>query len=261
MKTIGIICEGDTDYAMLRATIMHFMGEEYFFVWLQPNPEFGTEFGNGWKGVWHWCEANGESLSDYLNGITPQIDLLVIQMDADVARCEKEAYCQSIDIGCSGQGTEHPLNCSIAKDRDRGCPQLLPPNSACNGSASSRVIYLTSVLDKLLCSEVKDRVIITIPCDNTDTWVMAAFEESMEDIESICDPWDFISRKKDYHGIRVPGHKKTKRVYNQMIGKVCEEWDKVISQCPQAQVFEKHVQNKLLYDVEGNAERDIEIST
>ena len=252
MKTIGIVCEGDRDYEMLRAIIMRFTDEEYFFTWLQPNPEFGTEFGNGWKGVWRWCEINGESLTNYLNGITPRIDLLIIQMDADVARCEKEAYCSSINIGCSGQGREQPLNCSIAKDKERGCLQQLPPNRVCNGTPESRVSFLRKILDGLLRGEDRDQIVITIPCDSTDTWVMAAFENPIEEIESFSDPWDFISRKKDYHGIRVQGHKKTKRVYYQLIAKVCEDWEKVAAQCPQARLFEEHVRDKLLVCEESN---------
>lgn len=249
MKTIGIVCEGDRDYEMLRATIMHFMNMEYFFVWLQPNPEFGTQYGNGWKGVWRWCEMNGEIIVDYMNGITPQIDLLIIQMDADVARCEKEVYCQSVDMGCIGQGREHPLTCSIAKDKNQGCPQQLPPNSICNGSPESRVLYLTNILDGFLNSELEDQIVITIPCDSTDTWIMAAFEEPRESIESFIAPWEFISRKKDYHGIRVSGHRKPKIVYGQMIKKVCDNWDRVISQCPQARVFEERIRTILCDDV------------
>ncbi len=41
-------------------------------------------FGNGWKGVWKWCETNSGVLDEVLHEVTPQLDLLVVQMDADV---------------------------------------------------------------------------------------------------------------------------------------------------------------------------------
>lgn len=91
MKTIGIVCEGDRDYDMIAETILRFTGQEFKFHWLQPNPEFGTEFGAGWKGVWRWCATKSGILDHYLKGITPAVDLLIVQMDADVARCEHEA--------------------------------------------------------------------------------------------------------------------------------------------------------------------------
>ena len=37
-------------------------------------------FGNGWKGVWKWCETNSGVLDEVLHEVTPQLDLLVVQM-------------------------------------------------------------------------------------------------------------------------------------------------------------------------------------
>ena len=68
---------------------------------------------------------------------------------------------------------------------------------------------------------------------------MAAYED-ISNIEGIDDPWtNIIARKKDYHGIRVPGHKKTKTVYDKFIPTVCKNWELVKRRCPQAEIFDR----------------------
>lgn len=80
--------------------------------------------------------------------------------------------------------------------------------------------------------------ICVIPCDSTDAWIVAAFDD-FEDLETIADPWNnIISKKKDYHGIRVPGHKKTKTVYDKFIPVVCQNWESVKNRCSQAAYFD-----------------------
>ena len=244
MKTIGIVCEGPRDKEMLESTIMHFMDCEYNFSWFQPNPEFGEELGAGWKGVWRWCENYAEILNEFLTGVVPNVDLLIIQMDADVARCEREIYCTSIDVDCPVQGTEDPLNCSVAKAGN--CAQELPPNCRCDGSEKSRIEFLSSVLSDALQFDEQMPVVITIPCDSTDAWILAAFEEDLSEIESIDDPWSIITLKKDYHGIRIPGRKKQKEPYRALINHVCREWETVKAKCPQSQLFENKVRSVLL---------------
>ena len=80
-----------------------------------------------------------------------------------------------------------------------------------------------------------------MPYDSTDTWIVAAFDP-MEEIEKIQNPWeDIISRKKDYHGIRIPGHKKNNRIYQQLIPTLESHWKQVIDLCDSAKYFEKAV--------------------
>ena len=100
MKKIGIVCEGERDYDMLTASIDFFLAGEVNYLWLQPNPDFGTDLGAGWKGVIHWCQEYSEFLYDYLNGMTPKVDFLIVQMDADVARSEKEIFCYNVKTNC-----------------------------------------------------------------------------------------------------------------------------------------------------------------
>lgn len=249
MKTIGIVCEGDRDNDMIKAVVAHFMEEEFQFLWLQPSTEFGNiQNGSGWKGVWRWCRALSGSLHQYLTDIDPKIDLLIIQMDADVARCEKEAFCLAIDMKCPGQLQEDPLNCSIAKGGN--CAQKLPPNGVCDGSVKERTDYLRKVITNLLALDGSESVVITIPCDSTDTWVLAAFEDGLTDAERIVDPWSIITHRKEYHGIRIPKGKKSKKPYSQLIDHVCKNWALVKARCPQSLRFETDVKNALAKELQ-----------
>lgn len=244
MKTIGIVCEGPRDYDMLTKVISHFSNEEPQFRWLHPTPEFGTDLGSGWKGVFRWCEVYGEYLDSYLNGISPKIDLLVIQMDADVARCEKEIYCPFVDIQCEGQGFQNYLNCEIAK---RGnCMQQLPPNTVCDGSPTSRVTLIRQSI-QLKLNPFEGRVcVVTVPCDSTESWILAAYEHIDGEIEAIDAPWNVITRTNLYHGVRVRRDKKSKASFSPLIKHVCDEWTVVKEKCPQAKAFQDSIENSLM---------------
>ena len=118
----------------------------------------------------------------------------------------------------------------------------MPPNSVCDGYPQSRVDYLSGVLSELLVLQEDSPVVITIPCDSTDTWIIAAFENDIQNPEVLESPWDnVIARKKDYYGIRIPGNRKAKQPYLAMIEQVCENWETVKEKCPQALAFELSV--------------------
>lgn len=54
---------------------------------------------------------------------------------------------------------------------------------------------------------------IVIPCDSTEAWVIAAYDEA-KDAEFIEEPWiNRIAKKKYYHDIRISGNKKRVRIY------------------------------------------------
>ena len=55
-KVIGIVGEGPTDYLVIKEVIDFVSGEENAYIRLQPEPNLQGKFGNGWKGVWKWCE-------------------------------------------------------------------------------------------------------------------------------------------------------------------------------------------------------------
>ncbi len=78
MKTIGIVAEGPRDFELIAAVIDTITNEENSYQMIQPEPDMAGRFGNGWKGVWKWCETNQGSLNTYMNSLTPVLDFLVI---------------------------------------------------------------------------------------------------------------------------------------------------------------------------------------
>ena len=86
MKTIGIVAEGPRDFELIAAVIDTITNEENDYQMIQPEPNMIGQFGNGWKGVWKWCEDNQGKLKAYMHSLTPVLDLLVVHMDGDVQR-------------------------------------------------------------------------------------------------------------------------------------------------------------------------------
>ena len=237
MKNIGIVCEGPTDYMILRGIIDKITNENNYYVQLQPEPDLTGKYGNGWKGVWKWCNDHGRILKSYMKDVTPCLDFLIIQIDGDVARKEREVHCLCNSTICRDKGIVNPLKCD--KITQNTCPIELPCISH-DLSVKGYIDHLTEVAMSWLSGN-SDNVCIVIPCDCTDTWIVAAYDR-LENIELTEDPWsNLISRGKDYHGIRISGHRKNQIIYRQFIDHVCEQWDEVKRLCISAERFEERI--------------------
>ena len=74
---------------------------------------------------------------------------------------------------------------------------------------------------------------------------MAAYQD-YDDVEKIENPWEsVIARKKDYHGIRIPGKKKRASIYSQLLPRLCGQWESVVEQCYSARSFDDKVKRML----------------
>ena len=238
-KRIGIVGEGPTDYLVLKCMIDQITGEENEYLRIQPEQNAVGEFGNGWKGVWNWCESTADQLDNIMNGLLPTIDLIIIQMDGDVARKEKEIHCMCSTVHCVHKGKVSPLHCENVRLKE--CPVDIP--CRCHGETpdSYRKHLETSICQWLKINTDRKDMVITIPCDSTDTWIVAAFEK-LAKIEYIENPWeDIISKKKEYHGIRIPGHKKSNRVYQQFMPILEQNWEQVVEQCDSAKSLQSAI--------------------
>lgn len=58
MSNIGVICEGPTDYILIKRIIDRITDTNNGYFQLQPEPDLIGRYGNGWKGVWKWCRKN-----------------------------------------------------------------------------------------------------------------------------------------------------------------------------------------------------------
>ncbi len=242
-KRLGIVGEGPTDYLVLKCVIDKITGEENDYLRIQPEQNMMGEYGNGWKGVWNWCEENGPSLDKLMKGIFPNIDMIVVQIDGDVARKEKEVHCNCENIRCERRGIVFPLRCENMKNNM--CPVVIPCNEHEYSPSGFREHMIHRLKQWLNMESECQNIILTVPCDSTDAWIVAAFEQ-MDGIEYIENPWEtIISKKKDYHGIRVPGHKKNHRVYQQFMVVLEEKWKQVVELCDSAKEFEMAIKEAL----------------
>ena len=234
-KTIGIVSEGPTDYMVLKAVIDKISGEENEYRRIQPESDMKGRYGNGWKGVWRWCKETS-SLDLLMHEIQPQIDAIVVQMDGDVIRKEKEVHCRCDSTICEDKGSVFPLYCGrTASD----CPINIPCKSH-NDNIEARIEHGKNVLKEALNTDC-DNVIITIPCDSTDAWIVAAYGDD-DYPEKLIDPWkNIIAKGKYYHGVRVRGDKKNTNTYSEFINVLYENIDAVIEKCDTANLFKKEI--------------------
>lgn len=236
MRNIGIVCEGPTDYIILKGVIDKITGEQNTYVMLQPEANLIGQFGNGWKGVWKWCHDNAGIRTQLMQSVQPVLDLLIVQMDGDVSRKEKSAHCWCHSVPCEYREIRNPLECDVTPEGRASCPIILP----CPTHPASVAGYMTH-LKQLLTTWLHgaNDACIVIPCDSTEAWVVAAYDRTPE-IESVADPWEhIIARSKFYHDIRIPGQKKRTRIFEQFAPVVCENWALVTELCESARDFEQ----------------------
>jgi hypothetical protein len=87
-RIAALICEGQTDVPILRASLQEAWPELEEIRCLQPElDETDRAKGPaGWSQVKTWCEAHAEALEEVLNpDVGDRIDLLVIAIDVDIA--------------------------------------------------------------------------------------------------------------------------------------------------------------------------------
>ena len=214
MKNIGIICEGPTDYIMLKGIVDKITNESNYYIMLQPEPDLTGRYGNGWKGVWKWCADNAAIKNKIMKNIEPELDFLIIQMDGDVSRKEKAAHCWCEATVCEYKGIWNPIECDVKKETKEKCPVVLPCINHEN-SVEGKIEHLQKLI--------------------------AAYDE-LENAENIENPWEsIIAKGKTYHSIRIPGSKKRKRIYEQFAETVCSNWKKVTELCTSAKRFEDNI--------------------
>ncbi|MCI5126704.1 MAG: hypothetical protein D3925_20055 [Candidatus Electrothrix sp. AR5] len=154
MYKIGVVCEGPTDRIIIEAILDSCM-DDYIPVSIQPpHTAVGGDagiHGAGWKGIRTWCQQ--EAAGGKFNGILRNIDILIIQVDADVQ------YESDAEV-----------------NRPVPCP---PPES---GADTVRKL----LLDWLALDLLPARAVFCVPAAASETWALAALFPDAPEIVS-CD--------------------------------------------------------------------------
>jgi hypothetical protein len=191
--------------------------------------------GTGWKGVRRWCretwQRDGSSLDKILSGDTgPPLDLLVIQVDADIA---DEADLQTDDQ-------------SPVPDVRRPCPPI-----------AGTAIQLRRVIARWLQhDDFPAQVVLAIPSQDTENWTFAALfpDDNLctrDDYECIKSghsrPGYYLTLKKYGKILNRSGGeiKKPLQHYRKVAPQVAARWSTVCSICSQAQQFTLDVQDSV----------------
>ena len=245
---IGTIVEGPSDRMVIKAVLNRICPGDHRFFDLQPqgSDTFGEnstqygKLGGGWKGVRRWChqtQMHGASLELILTeGSQQPLDLLVIQVDADIIR-------------------EHDLQDGITEPI-AGIPYPCPPITE-NIRALEQII--TRWLDR---EDLPEQIVFAIPSQDMENWTFAAHF-----------PEDDLCKNADYECVPPKGHRdkhpgylltlkkygkyllrqsddidKPRRRYRPLAIEVGNQWQKVCEICEQARAFDNAVRDRVLED-------------
>jgi hypothetical protein len=88
-RTVGIVCEGPTDYHVLVQMMAAVCSDELrpLALWPERDSATGRPLHDhaGWTSVKIWCEQNGQRLRELVHDFGPKLDALVVSVDADIA--------------------------------------------------------------------------------------------------------------------------------------------------------------------------------
>ena len=235
---IATVVEGPSDYEVVITIINRLLPGRHRYSPLQPIGavnEIGEvvygDTGTGWKGVRRWCREtwlrSGSSLEAILESVTnAPYDLLIIQVDADIAR-------------------EHDLQDGIAHP-------IVQVQLPCPPVQSTTLNLRQVILNWLNRQSLPPQVVIMIPSQDTETWTFAALYPD----DPFCARMDYECFKK---GAEHPGFlltlplygkrlkfkngsvKKNVKQYQLMLPTIGERWDRVCQICTQADLFSQEV--------------------
>jgi hypothetical protein len=210
MFTAGIVCEGQSDFAILNAVIQKLCPEIDDVLLLQPilDSVGHAQGASGASGVRSWCTQFGKDLDSVIDpGVGPRLDLLVIAMDADAA---------------IESGIDDPPRHASAYDGERLCAKI-----------------------RSWLGALPRQVVIAIPAMAIESWVIAARYAQPANPERIAKPAHHLvekkvlaldTRPKRQHKVIKPPAK-----YQTFGSEVASRWSRVVKRCGEANRFDRKV--------------------
>lgn len=229
MYRVAIVCEGDADRAILEAVLDHYLGDYEPVAVQPPLGAFGGDsgpLGAGWKGVRRWCQQEAPVGGGPLRVLLENHDLVLLQIDADVAR-EPES--------------------GIALAEDARCP---PPSVLSDPVRAA-------VLTWLGIPGPPRGLVLCVPAMATETWALVGlFPESLtaddapdciecdEDVKQRIRKLgkDFEPKLVTSQGGRLKNHA---RAYRAVAARITEAWPTVCVACSEAARFHEDLTRRL----------------
>lgn len=222
MYKVGIVCEGKADGVVIEA-VLNGLKDDYKLLPIQPpGGRVGGDagpLGGGWKGVQRWCEQ--ESRHGRLSDLAERTDLLIIQVDSDVAG-EKEL------------------------DRARPCP---PPADSANEVRSA-------IREWLGVEQLPDKVVLCVPSMASETWALVGLFPNNAAVV-VCDPPPadgvciecradikaLLRARSEDIGAKLVTLKQGRlknhaSAYRKVQERITEGWNAVVASCSEARRFD-----------------------
>jgi hypothetical protein len=224
---VALAVEGATDYAILETLIARLIDwRATTFSYLQPESSAAFELGGyaqgGWSFLYRWCRATAElngpnGLED--NFLFLNHDVLVVQIDADVARSNYRAG-----------HIEDPAD-------DLPCAQPCPPVS--DTTDALRKV----VLRWLNTPHSPPRLVFCVPAQCLETWLLAGLyptDRNLQFPDLECRPCpERQLANKPKPGRLINSNTKNRPVYQQRAGELPDQWPYVTRHCVEALRFEQ----------------------
>jgi hypothetical protein len=224
---IAMVCEGITDFSVIRGAIDSMLGNRSFVLsLLQPEESRAFtgagdvgELGGGWKGVYKWCLQSKDRGNGKLSGdpLFFAYDLLILHIDADVA---------------GENPAEYPVSpIPLLKDFlpcQRPCP---PPNDSTDALRNVVLSWLGEV-------KIPAKTVFCTPSKSTESWIMYLFFPKDRDMN--LKGWECHSNP----GIRLQQQPKKYRFaksykdYTSRENKISKGWPKLATALSEANRFQ-----------------------
>ena len=241
---IGIIAEGVTDFKLLNELVCTLLDKNNECHLLQPTQHY---YEDGWYGVIRFCKeeiAKVGFFSFLEQVVSNPFHALIIALDGD-QYCEKTLYCAAEqEVPCGKFRSTHDCYSfrTIADEYAR-CPFPIS-----NIAAAYPINERASRMEKLILQwcqlqEKPSPLIIVIPCEMIETWIVSALDGPLIDgkpVEEYPHIYDnYICRDTIYHN--WPTNYGKESFFDKFNPITIERWVDVCNFCSQAQKFDSEL--------------------
>jgi len=219
---VAFVMEGPTDYVVLRAGVRALLAGRDFEptnIWPELDENLRPKTEGGWGGVYKWCrqvldQAEGPARE---NPIFALNDMVVIQVDADVARMKYQDY----------GVTDAPDDELSHETCEKKCP---PPSATTNAVRAVMLGWLAE-------TSVPPHAVLCTPPKNIETWVLVGlFPENEQAVKANIEcRWGLEVQLRKY-GL-MKGKKKLIDQYEANQEDIQDAWPSVRQKCSEAERF------------------------